>query len=201
MKGFTLIEILIALLISTLIALLTFSGLQSLLQINQKLNQTHQRLAGLQTVFWHCQQDFAQYQPAFLIDPQNDPLPSFNLQPNSISLVTAKIPQFNVPYPNSGLLYVSYQVQNQTLYRVSYPIENQAFTRLPIKEPLLHNVKQLSFLALDQHNQWHTSFNVAATESTQNLPKAIDMIVYLNKTQVHRLFPLFNPLIKATPHA
>jgi len=201
--GFTLIEILIALFISTIIAVLTFSGLQALIHIQHSLSSTNKRYSQLQTAFWHLQQDTAQFQTANFVDSHNDRLPSFSLQPNEFSLITAQTPKFNVPWPSTGLLRIKYQLTNHTLYRISYPIENQAFSSFPFREPLISNVIKISFLALDKHNHWQTSLQILNTNINPqdlNSPKAIDVIVYFKHRQVHRLFPLVNPLINGGSH-
>ena len=201
--GFTLVEILMALLISTIIALLTFTGLDTLIRIQHRLSKTNQHYAELQSAFWRFTQDTAQLQRARWLDTQNDLMPSFALTPNSLSLITAQTPKLDMPWPSTGLLRVNYSLNNGTLYRTAYPIQNQAFTTIPLQEPLVSGVTKVSFLALDKNNQWQTSMELnsgANTNEPTNSIKAIEVIVYFHEQQVHRIFPVINPLLADQNH-
>ena len=202
MKGFTLIEILIALFISTLVLFITFTGLQSLINIQHKLHATQQRLSGLQTTFWHCQQDLAQYNNAFLRDAYSSPLPSFNLQPTTLSFVTARYHQYNATYPTTSILHVAYQLTGDTLYRITYPIENAAFQSLSFKQALLKNVNKIKFLALNNKNSWVSNLTISDNTNDSLVPKvkAVELIIYTNHMQVHRIFPIDNPIITGGAH-
>ena len=202
-QGFTLIEILIALLISTIIAVLTFTGLQQLLRIQHSLNFHNNIESQLQTVFWRMEQDTAQFQAAEFLDSNNTRESSFTLLPNQLTLITAQAPKFNPQIPSAGLIKITYLVKNNTLYRVSYPIQNQAFSTSIVQQPLLRHVTKITFLALDQKNSWHSSYtipNASLAWGKQPQIKAIDIIIFFNNSQVHRIFPLINPLSRGEAH-
>ncbi|MEZ5671465.1 MAG: prepilin-type N-terminal cleavage/methylation domain-containing protein [Thiotrichaceae bacterium] len=65
MNGFTLLELLIALSIFALIAMMAYSGLLSVLQVGAHVEQTSQQLMRLQLTFQRVNQDVTQlvYRP------------------------------------------------------------------------------------------------------------------------------------------
>jgi general secretion pathway protein J len=156
--GFSLIELLIAMSIFALIAIISYSSLDTVLQTNVRNEQYANRLADLQITFNRLQFDIEQYINRDIINEFGEKQAALLGSEKNIEFTRTG---WNNPLqqPRSDLQRVTYYLEEQILYRNYWQLLDRLTNSQAIKNPILNKVKDLSIRYYDQNLQWHTSFS------------------------------------------
>ncbi len=175
--GFTLIEILIALLIFALVAVITTVGLSTVLKTRERSNQQTQQILQLQLTLLILQQDFSQMVVRPIVDNTGNQSPAFLEQPTYIEFTRAGYLNPLMAEKRSTLQRVAYLFKNHQLIRRTWPVLDRAPETQVSERILLKNISTLQFTYLTQENQFTPSWPPPARELNNNkhLPKAIKM--------------------------
>lgn len=182
-RGFTLIEILIAMAIFTLIGLASTNLLTTVLDSNELSIARFEKLQRLQRAMIIIERDIQQVVPRAVRvngEMQSAVMSGGNLHDNdgqSDGLTFVRSGWQNPQYmlPRSGLQLVSYRVQNDTLERMHSHYVDNVIGAEPITRVLLENVTDLNVefierskeITTDKHSAWSENYQAA------ELPKAI----------------------------
>ena len=162
-KGFTLIEMLIAVAIFAFISVIVYSFLNASLKTTAGVNAHSERLAQLQKTLHFLQRDVSQLNQHDL---------SFNQQ--LLSLKTLQ---------NEQLLNVSYKINNNQLVRVDFSdLDN------PVSLGLLKDVSSFKVQVLGADNRWQDQFTpgfesfvrALKIEITHNIWGVVETIIIIN---------------------
>lgn len=170
-QGFTLLELLIAMVIFSFMTVMAYGALNNILTSNEVITKQEQRLKEIQRAMMIIDRDLHQIvsrprqsgynQPtqAFIAGPDNDGLLEFTRagNPNPMGLV------------RSSLQRVQYDVQDKNLIRKSWSLVDHIEAE-PVVMPLLKDVESLKFRFLDKENNWKNSW-----EEKVLVPRAIEM--------------------------
>ncbi len=195
LKGFTLIEMLVAVF---LLAVLGSAGFSMLFQMNttrEVVLAQADRLAELQRTFYWMAEDFSQVVDRPIRSAVDERIPSvlFSLQGESlISMSRAgwTNPARTVSPVRSDLQRVSYSLDEDKLIR-NYWYHLDSLEDSPTKRrQLLTQVEDLSLRFLDRTGEWHESWPPLELE-TPGLPAAVEVRFTLEDIgAVNRLFAL-----------
>jgi general secretion pathway protein J len=193
--GFTLLELLIAITLFSIISTITYSGLKVVLDTEQQTDIHLARLAKLQLCLTLIERDIEQAVPRFVRDEfgdsqepligaeQSDPLLEFTRggYPNPMQML------------RSNLQRVGYQLEDGVLYRISWQALDRPPESTPTRTPLLDAITSVKFVYFDQQmqpdNQWPPSQRAGTNEAPGLLPKAIEMTLDLEKIgTIRRLY-------------
>ena len=161
MRGFTLIEILVALAIFSLMAVMLFGGF---IAVSNQVDWSRARAARLQqiqTTMLYLARDFSQLQPR----PVRSELGDFkeaalSADARNIYLATLTRGGWSNPagIPRSTLQRVAYQLEDRQLVRLDW----QVLDRLPGTEPrrteILDDVDEVIIRYLDAQLEWHENW-------------------------------------------
>ena len=204
-RGFTLLELLLAMAIFALVAALAYSGLDSVLQSRQQIEQRMVALRELQWALLTLQRDLAQAATRSVRDNYGElerPLQGSERAragiPELLTLTVAgqpdALPQMA---PRSALQRVSYRLNSeQVLERYSWPVLDRAGDALPYRTPLLNGVAAVSLRYFDAQQGWQPSWPPPAlggvtSATTPPLPQAIAIELELtNRGKLSRILPL-----------
>ncbi len=169
-SGFTLLELLVAISIFSLIAAAGYSGLSSLTRALQSQQESSRTLADTQWLVARLDQDIAQSinRSTRVGDAQ---LPALIGDSSSLRLVTlnAEPPVYQAL---SDEISVGWQWQNQQLRRQLWQLPDRAAGVAPlVDEILMEQILQFEFRYLDDSNQWQLQWNSQLQNS--QLPRAI----------------------------
>lgn len=169
-NGFTLLELLVAISIFSLIAAAGYSGLSSLARALQSQQESSRTLADTQWLVARLDQDIAQSinRPTRVGGIR---LPALVGDSNSLRLVTlsAESPVYQAL---SDEIPVGWQWQNQQLRRQLWQLPDRAAGTAPlVDEILMEQILQFEFRYLDDSNQWQLQWNSQLQNS--RLPRAI----------------------------
>lgn len=154
-KGFTLIEILIAMLILAIIGVILVSGLTSVLKTKDRVNAVSAHLAETQIAMSVISNDLRQVVNRNITDTNGDQLlPFFTYNRNGTVLEFTRT-GFANPQSlelRSTLQRVTYSLQNNTLERGTWQVLDRAPSSVVTYTPLLTNVAQIKWAFLGPSN-------------------------------------------------
>lgn len=179
-RGFTLLEVLIALSLFAVLSAMAFGGLDQLLSQHQQLQKKQHRFVDLQSAIQVLERDFSQMEPRSIRDAFGDAETALkgNLTPEFTYALTTKT-WFN-PHHVQGVLLqrISYQLQGQTLWRSYYPQLDAGIGNLPVRYTLMDKVTDFKVRFLPQQQQWidyWPPINPQGKANPRQLPKAIEI--------------------------
>lgn len=177
-RGFTLLELLIALAIFALIGAAAFAGLDTTLELRQQAEQTGQRLANIQFALQIIERDLEQIIPRSVRDDSGSSQNALQTGSNNaiVSLSRSGWDNF-LQQPRSQLQRVQYELREQNLVRVYWPHLDGAYEAR--ESVLLTGVADLRLRWLNQQRQWQNRWPLTP-EQAQQLPLAAEIMLVLN---------------------
>ncbi len=145
--GFTLIEILIAMSISAVIAVMSYQAIAQVTAVKLQTEQQNSSFTALQRTLWWMEQDFSQMVPRSIQDELGSQLPAYLVMSNEVELTRIAIAPS--PHGISGLVRVGYRVENSVLYRIIWPVLDRAPDTEPRKIAVLEGVTEFSVRQLN----------------------------------------------------
>lgn len=187
MRGFTLIEILIALFIFAILGSMAAIGLHAVSHTYQQLEHTQQQIRRLQFVTTLMRRDFTQIIMRSATSTSGNSLaPLVMTTTDNIEFTTGG---FANPYSaekRSTLQRIQYEFENHELIRITWPVLDRAPNATPQYQVLLRHLKKMSLRYVDKKGQL---LNVWTT--TTPLPQAIVVTLTLENGAIWRgVFPL-----------
>ncbi|MBI4356291.1 MAG: type II secretion system minor pseudopilin GspJ [Gammaproteobacteria bacterium] len=198
--GFTLIEVLISLVIFSILSVMAYGGLNSILKTRKQVEAHASRLEQLERTFYFLGKDIEQSVLRGIRDEIGEKQPAFR---------STKTGDFRLELTRMGWRNPA-QMTRSTLQRVAYTTESEKLFRIywahldrpqkiePQKILLLDKVKQLSFLFYDNQLKTHESWpqlkkreEGASSSIPDILPQAVEVAIELEDWgEFKRLFVL-----------
>jgi len=182
-KGFTLLELLVALTIFAVIATLAYSGLNTVLTTRLQIERHTNQLAQLQMTFARLGRDIEQYLPRPIRNEYGDLQPAFQGTVTTLELTCAGW-RNPAQQPRSSLQRVAYQVVDNTLWRIYWPVLDRAQDTKPLRTSLLKDVSEIRLRFLDELQQWHEEWppSLPPTEVVNLLSlKAVEVVLVVKE--------------------
>jgi len=177
-KGFTLLEILIALFVFTIVAMMTTAGLHSVTTSQAATEKRAERLSELQIAFTIISRDFEQTLNRPIINTQSEPA-VFGL-PKTIAFTHGGLTNPFGQLPRSTLQRTEYFLSADNLIRRSWPVLDHAMKITPDQRILITHVSHLSFEYLDNKNKFRDTW--PPPSQTQGLlPRAVRIVLTVNE--------------------
>jgi general secretion pathway protein J len=176
--GFTLLELLVALAIFSLIAVMAYGGLETVLNQQARTEENAESLAALQKTYLVMQRDIEQAVPRAIRDEfgdQQGPLVG-------TALFQLTRGGWNNPanQPRSSLQRVGYSLEDRQLIRYAWLVLDRAQDSAPTRQPLAEDIESLQVRYLDETGDWQEQWppiqagnNPAATPL--DFPRAVEM--------------------------
>lgn len=190
--GFTLVEVLVALVVLALIALAAYRSLDSVLATQDRLSRETRKWQRLNLFFGSVEQDVAEAIPRPVV--------------NSAGLVEPEWLGLNAPgsgvpqlaFTRNGLpdqagrrhepKRIGYLFETDALYLLRWPSLDQAAEVEPTRYRLIDGVKQVRWRYLASNGQWLSAWPTAGQTS---LPRAVEVGLTLSSGEsVTRIFSL-----------
>jgi general secretion pathway protein J len=151
-EGFTLLELLVALAIFSLIAVMAYGGLETVLNQQARTEEIAESLAALQKTYLIMQRDIEQVVPRTIRDEFGD---------TQAPLIGTSLFQFtrggwNNPAnnPRSSLQRVGYSLEDRQLFRYSWLVLDRAQDSAPARQPLAEDIESMQVRYLDETGNW-----------------------------------------------
>jgi len=183
-RGFTLIEVLIALSIFSVMSVMAYSGLRTVLNAQNRTEQAAARLTKAQMAFLLLQQDFEHMAPRGIRGEYGDRESALSVG-TGIDYLFA-FTRGGSSHPRrpfrSGLYRVAYQVEEGELHRLVWSALDRVDGTEPQAMVLLQGVTDVSFSFLD--NDWVSNWPPAGSGTGGNddaLPRAVELRLVLEE--------------------
>jgi general secretion pathway protein J len=177
-EGFTLLELLVALAIFSLIAVMAYGGLETVLKQQALTEENAESLAALQKTYLVMQRDIEQAVPRAIRDEFGDrqaPL----LGTTMFQLTRGG---WNNPanQPRSTLQRVGYSLEDRQLIRYAWMVLDRAQDSAPTRQPLAADIESMQVRYLDDTGQWQEQWPPLQAGSNPlanptDFPRAVEM--------------------------
>jgi general secretion pathway protein J len=180
--GFTLFEILIALFIFAILAMLAALCLHSVIKTREHLKGVDKTFLALQitNVFW--QRDVSQIVDRSILDANDERLPAvLSHGASEVEFTTMNTYTPNFVYRRGNLQRVAYVLKKHNLERLIWPtLDRVANSSSPSAKVIFKGVQSVQIQYLDQTNQWGSFWPEQNSQNAQSdkkptLPKALKM--------------------------
>jgi general secretion pathway protein J len=184
-RGFTLLELLVAIAIFSLLSVIAYSGIRSVITSREVVDENMTRLAELQRTVLSLGDDLRQATSRGIRDEYGDQQKAFISAPLTADTGEIRLELTRAGYPNplgttrSNLQRVAYLVEDHTLYRLSWPNLDRAPDELPRKTALCSHIDGLSLRYLDFDRNWHEQWPPLKSGDAGTLPQAVEITLEL----------------------
>lgn len=194
--GFTLLELLVALAIFSILAAMAYSGLNAVLNAREQTTQQADELAKLQMAIHFISRDIQQFVNRPIRNEFGDLQPALLGKIDQLAFTHAGW-RNPTQQKRSQLRYVQYFVENKQLWYQYWSVLDRAQDSKPYQVKLLDGIEQMQLAFLDEANKWQTSWTISPQGATQdsrlNLvpPRAVKLTLETERWgEVQRLFAL-----------
>lgn len=177
-RGFTLIEVVIAMAIFAILAALAYSGLQSVIDSKSHTEAGLERLQAVQMSMLTLSSDLQQIAPRDAQDALGGRLDKLSTQSSEYLLEFTRGGWRNpAESPRSSLQRVAYKLDEDRLIRIYWSHVDRADEERRVERVLIDNIESLQLRFLNEQEEWTEDWpeaSVLASGSNSPLPLAIE---------------------------
>ncbi len=164
-RGFTLLELLVALFIAAVMFAMGYGAIRQALNGRDAIREQQTKLLEIQTTMRVLEQDFVQLTPRPVRAPTGYTwMPA--LQATASTQPVVALTRAGWTNPNGlqrpGLQRVAYYFENGTLRREYWTVLDPTQTSTTVKRDVMTHLKAVSFRFMDQAKQWQEQWPVAS---------------------------------------
>ena len=174
-KGFTLIEILVALFVFTIIALLMANALRYIINLQAGVVNASQKLRTLQIGFLRIERDLSQAVNRATLGLDNKLQASFSGEKQQLTFVQDGYLNHNAVANTSSMQRITYRVEDQQLWRCVWPRLDAIAKDQCSSQLLLPWVNNLEMRYLDKSKHWQP--NWPSKSAAEALPLAVKIVL------------------------
>lgn len=185
-RGFTLLEILIALVIFAIVGVITAIALGHVIDTHKRLASYDDRLQKVEVAVALMRRDISQALDRSVLDYDNNRLAPFIDNNNKIEFTRGGLLNPFHLQQRSDLQRISYQINGGTIQRLTWSVLDRFNTTKPQRINLLKGVTDFTIIVYDNKNQpqnyWPAKQGTALTKQpTSILPKAVKIRFTVDK--------------------
>jgi general secretion pathway protein J len=184
-RGFTLLELLVALAVFSIMSIAAYSGLRNVLFTRAAVEAQSQRLAAVQLAVYRLEQDIEQAMPRSIRDEYGDPQAALiggELSDDRLTLTRAGWDN-PLGQPRANVQRVAYRLREGRLWRLHWPVLDRGGRIEPRETLLLERVQAFTVRFLDQddwRSDWPPPTNAEAdSEAPDPMPRAMEISLTL----------------------
>jgi len=186
-QGFTLLELLVAMVIFSLMSVMAYGGLSNVITGNEVISNQEKQLKELQRTMMFLERDMRQLVPRPRSTGFNQFAKSFEYGLDSEGLI--EFSRAGNPNPigmkRSSLQRVRYDIEDKTLIRKTWAIIDHIDLE-PSSMKLLNDIETFELRLLDTNNQWQENW-----KELREIPKAVEInIDHKQWGKITRLIPV-----------
>lgn len=201
-RGFTLLELLVALAVFAIMAIAAYGGLRNVLFTRAAVEEQSRRLAAVQLAVYRMEQDVEQTLARGIRDEYGDPQPALQGGALASDALTLTRAGWDNPLGQSRatLQRVAYRLREGRLWRLHWQVLDRGGLIEPRETLLLDRVQELKVRFLDADDAWQDDWPPPASDSDDGetgrrdsvvLPRAVEVSLTLEDWgEITRLFPL-----------
>jgi general secretion pathway protein J len=194
--GFTLIEIMVAIIIFAIISVVSYRIISSLVTTKEVAGKAQEKWGNLSLIMSNLGSNINRTIPLVIRNQDGTVLPAVYGNGQLNSLYDGQLELSLSGYIGDQVIgsvppkRVGYRFSGGSLYLVTWPVLNRVLTTKPQIDLLIENVKNFSVSFLYPDNQWRNIWPLAGSDPTQ-IPQAIKIVIILNSGEtIERLWQL-----------
>lgn len=195
-RGFTLIEILVALMIFAIMGVLAAMSLHTIIRTHAQLKKSDHALLQLQITMTLLRRDISEVINRKVRDSNDDQEPAF-LAKGGSSIVFTRTGLFN-PFntsQQSNMQRVGYELRGNNLVRLTWDVLDQPPKAEPESQILLSNVKSMRWQFIAENGRKSQSWPPATGTNMQRenspLPKVVLLVMHIkHEGIIQGVFPI-----------
>jgi general secretion pathway protein J len=196
-RGFTLIELMVAILIATIMAAMAYGAVNQAMTSRVMLEERQARLLAVQTTMRVMAQDFGQLVSRPVRDPTGDGMqPVLKSSQSTAPYVTFTRAGWANPagVQRPAVQRVQYVLDGKKLRREHWPVLDALLATQTVKRELLDGVKSVQFRYMDMNRQWKDSWPAQGAAGTPSIafrsrPIAVEVTIDLEDWgKIRRVF-------------
>jgi general secretion pathway protein J len=191
-RGFTLIELMVALFITAIVFAMGYGAVNQALNNREALEERQARLLAVQTTMRVLAQDFGQLAPRPVRDPAGgDLLPVLITGQNTQPYVTFTRGGWANPagVQRPALQRVTYILEGEKFRREYWPVLDSLLSTTTLRRELIDGVKSVTFRYMDSSRQWREQWPPQGIPGVRIRPIAVEVTIDLNDWgKVKRIF-------------
>jgi len=185
--GFTLIELMVALLVLAVLGVVLASGMNQVTRWYHQLSDEMTASSQLLKAQALLMSDLLQLAPRSISDVQGTPLPACLSYADGGFECT----RFDNREGGSGLMRIGYVVDKEGLWRLRWPSLDRAGIAEPLRQQVLSEVTAMTVEWLDATGQPFTQWPPAGANALTQLPSSINVVLLSAQQEVVRMvFPV-----------
>jgi len=193
-NGFTLVEVLIALFVYTVVITIVSVALTNMLNTSNTSIKEIIYFNKLQRIMLMLQRDLIQTSKRPILDADNNLQPAFIFpSPEESFLLSFSSHIGNNLFPQehtSDIRRIGYRYRNNALYRIVWPVLDRVNNHYQERK-MLGNIKKLSWQFIDNNHVRYTKWPPASSRNNEQLPVAVKLTLILNNgDKIEKLFLL-----------
>jgi general secretion pathway protein J len=184
-RGFTLVELLVALAIVAVIGVMALAGLSQVIDQQTAARAHAERWQAVQLAMRMIVQDLAQLHPRVTREETGEAYqPSILAEPGAQFALEFSRGGWANPasFPRGTVLRVAYDWEDDKLVRFNWAVMDRTLATVPIRHELLEGVTNVEVRFLDAAGQWHTEWPPLRMSGPQRLaarPRAVEVALEL----------------------
>lgn len=184
-RGFTLLEVLVAVAIFGVVSLIAYGGFNQLTQQSDIVERNASRTRTIQATVHRMTEDFSMLEPRPVREPLGESVePALRSDARTETLVELTHSGWTNPagMPRSTLQRVAYRLQDNKLERAYWNALDRTLTAEPTKAVLLDKVRTVSFRFMDQNQSWHEQWpplGYSGADAARLRPIAVEITLEL----------------------
>jgi general secretion pathway protein J len=185
MRGFTLLEVLVAVAIFAVVGMLAMTGYNQLVRQSEILETSASRTRAIQSTMQRMVEDFTMLEPRPIREPLGESLePALRSDGRSQNLVDLTRSGWTNPagVPRSTLQRVTYRLENSELQRAYWGALDRTQSAEPVAAVMLDQVRTVSFRFMDQNQTWHDQWpplGYSGADAARLRPIAVEITLEL----------------------
>jgi general secretion pathway protein J len=182
-KGFTLIEILVAVAVMAVMGIMALVGLNTVIDQQAIATAQADRWSKVQFTLRMLTQDLSQLHPRG-IRADSTLLASIDADPNSAYPLEFSRGGWNNPagLPRGTIQRVAYEIEDDKLFRLHWSVLDRTLSAIPIRNELVDGVEEIELRFLDDSGQWQPSWpplGVPPDAALSMRPRAVEVKIHL----------------------
>ena len=184
-EGFTLLEVLVAVAIFTVVGALALGGYNELIKQSGIAETGAARTRAVQRAVQRMALDFSMLEPRPVREPLGEAIePALRAESGSARIADLTRAGWSNPagIPRSTLQRVAYQFEDETLRREYWVVLDRTLAAEPVSTVLLDEVSEVKLRFLDGNQDWHDQWpppGYSAPNAPRVLPSAVEITLEL----------------------
>lgn len=197
-RGFTLIEIVVAIIVMSILAIISFRGMSSMLDARDHLTAYTQKWYHLSVFFSQLESDLLQLRERKIRDRHGAVLPTFIGKPDFIArdkededaqLIFVRAGVADQIGAASDMKRVGYRLHKGNVEMLLWPALDLAQETLPMVEPILTDVRAMTIRYQNSKQQWTDYW--PDTRDLSQIPRGLEITIQLQSGEIiRRVFAL-----------